>query len=220
MLEPNKTYLWKDFWKYCQIGKSYKVEIEGATNEIPIVNPNEIYFLVLGGSYFDEARLYKATDFIPIFTRFLGTTAEEFLNLSHNKNNKWYDIAPIFEDVIEEEGDTEQITITPNTLKELMCIYGLDSSEENDINIFITDYLKKLPHITNIDTDYCRGDYLYLEFDFEECKCLCDGQHLLTIKSKKDIWKIDVDSVGTIGGDDQNFWELMDDVKVTVLEII
>lgn len=209
MLEKGKTYSWEEFWKYCKIGETYKINlVNGTSEEMPILNPNEKYLYVAGGHNFEIPYFFKATEFLATFLRFLGDKAKDVVG----KEWKWYGIAPYYE-CGNRDGSNFEITINRNTINELMEQYGVEDRE-----IFENEYLNKLPNVTYIGISY---DDALLEMELEECDYFgSDGEYTLKIKEKKDNWKIEVDGKGLMGGDMENFWGLLDEAQVTLIDIL
>ena len=205
MLEVGKTYSWADFWKYCKIGETYKITIlKEASDFLPILDPNEQYLYYDGGhsGYY----LLKATEFISAFNRLFGDKAKEIIEVDCS----WYGVADYAE-----LSDRDRIEIPEDIVYETMEAYGVERKET-----FENDFLRKLPGVECV-TDYY-GDSC-IELDLESCAYFGNvGDYTIKIKSKKGDWEIESidERKGIIGGNDQNFWGLFNDVQVTVNDIV
>ena len=213
MLETNKTYSWEEFWQYCKIGETYNITLtEDLDERMPILDPNETYFLCLIG-HLDEPRMFKATDFISAFKRFANEDIfkQIFVKLG------WYRISDFYK-IGEIHCDGEYtLSLYENIIYELMNLYGVE-----DRDTFEEEYLSKLPNVASIKREY--GD-THLSLDLEECDYFQDAKdYTITIKEKKDYCKFEVNGKGIegngiVGGIDPHFEGIMDGVEVKLNDI-
>ncbi len=225
MLEKGKKYLLKEFFNECEVGKTYNIifnkKYTYTIHKIPILKSNEIYMhpaIYHYGMY--KSYFYKATEFIPAFSRFLGEYATEIIGTPKD----WYGITKYYE--LGEIGDADgdfYLKIPQNIVKLLMQKYDI-----KDIKDFENLIKQQLP---NIDHAFDCINYLCIIYKVDQCfhrdGIVCDlfvdrcGREFnLNIIEKNEICKIKVDNKGYACASVSDFKDLDFSATITIIDIL